>query len=101
LRYRTTKFVRRNALGVGAVTAVSLAIVGGAIGTSMQARRAAREAERTANVRTFLENVFSQADPEHARGDSVTAGEMLDRARTSLDTAFASDLASAPSCSRR
>jgi serine/threonine-protein kinase len=93
--YRIGKFLRRHRLGVAATTAVLLSLVGGLAGTIWQARVAGREAVRATSeaararaAKDFLAGMFTQADPEHARGDSLTAGELLDRAGAGLDSAF-------------
>lgn len=87
--YRVRKFVRRHRIGIVALVAVLLSLVGGLAGTIWQARVAARQATRATAAKEFLAATFTQADPGHALGDSLTAGEMLDRARRGLDTAFA------------
>ncbi|MBC7894369.1 MAG: tetratricopeptide repeat protein [Cytophagaceae bacterium] len=48
----------------------------------------AREAARATAARQFLAGVFRESDPTNARGDSLTAGEMLDRATQRLDSVF-------------
>ncbi|MBK8057203.1 MAG: serine/threonine protein kinase [Gemmatimonadetes bacterium] len=89
-RYRTRKFVARNRVGVGAGAVVALALLAGSAGIAWQARRAGREAARAIAARQFLADVFRESDPAKARGDSLTAGEMLDRATRRLDATFAS-----------
>ncbi|MEP7347436.1 MAG: serine/threonine-protein kinase, partial [Gemmatimonadaceae bacterium] len=87
-RYRSAKFVRRNRVGVVAASLVALSVLGGAAGIAWQARRVAREAARATAARQFLAGVFRESDPANARGDSLTAGEMLDRASKRLETDF-------------
>ncbi len=91
-RYRIGKFVRRHKAGVGAALIVTLALLGGIVSTSLEARRANREAERAnreaerANheaevareVSDLLMRLFEVSDPDQARGNSVTARELLD-----------------------
>ncbi len=88
-RYRTRKFVGRNRVGVGAAALVAMSLVGGTGGIAWQARRAEREAARANAARQFLAGVFRESDPSNARGDSLTAGAMLDRATSRLDSVFA------------
>ena len=87
-RYRSRKFVRRNGVGVGAASLVVLSLIGGTVGIAWQARRAEREAARATAARQFLAGVFRETDPANARGDSLTAGDMLDRAAGRLDSVF-------------
>jgi eukaryotic-like serine/threonine-protein kinase len=85
-RDRLTKFVRRNRVPVTAVTMALLALVAGAgaavIGHT-QARqeqaRAERAAATAAQVTDFLAELFRISDPGEARGNTVTAREVLDR----------------------
>ncbi|MGH7337943.1 MAG: serine/threonine-protein kinase, partial [Myxococcota bacterium] len=95
--YRLKKFVLRHRLGVAAATAVTLSVVGGVAGAIWQARAAAREAERAMSeairataARNFLAGMFTEADPGRTLGDTLTALDLLDRARSRLDSAFSS-----------
>jgi serine/threonine-protein kinase len=95
-RYRTTKFVRRHRIGVAAATAIGLSLVAGFAGTIWQARVAAaqaraalEEAAKQRAVRDFLVQLFQASDPREARGRKLTARELLDRGRRSIDTALA------------
>src|SRR5262249_42204308 len=71
-----------------------------AFGTTMavQARRIAnerdranREAEASKRVSEFMANMFKVFDPSEARGNSVTAREILDRASHEIDPGLAKD----------
>ncbi|MGQ0648442.1 MAG: protein kinase domain-containing protein [Gemmatimonadaceae bacterium] len=95
--YRVKKFVLRHRIGVAAAVAVSLSVVGGATAAIWQARAAAREASRATSEATraiaaknFLSGIFTEADPGRALGDTLTAHDLLDRARVRLDRDFAS-----------
>jgi tetratricopeptide (TPR) repeat protein len=84
--YRTGKFVRRNAVGVGAAAAVFLLALGFVVVTTVQSRRIARERDRAnreaataRRVSDFLVNLFNVSDPSESRGNSVTARELLDK----------------------
>ena len=88
-RYRTRKFVARHRAAVAAATIAVLGLVGGSAGIAWQARVAAREAEHALAARRFLAEMFAESDPYHARGDSLTAGDMLNRAAGRIDATFA------------
>jgi non-specific serine/threonine protein kinase/serine/threonine-protein kinase len=84
--YRTRKFVRRHRLGVSLFAAVVLALAALAVTMTVQAGRIARErdrvrveAETAERVSEFLIDLFEVSDPSEARGNSVTAREILDR----------------------
>ncbi len=90
--YRINKFIRRHKAGVISALAVILALVGGIVGTTLEARRANSEARRAnsearrANseaevarqVSDLLVKLFEVSDPDEARGNSITARELLD-----------------------
>ena len=92
LSYRTTKFVERHWLPVGAVAAAALLIVAFAVTTYEQSQRISAERDRVAQQReraesersraeevsSFLVNLFKLTDPQENRGNQVTARELLD-----------------------
>lgn len=84
--YRIARFARRNRVAVVASAAVAVALVGGLTVSAValvRARRAEalarREAETSREVAAFLTGLFRVSDPSEARGNSVTAREILDR----------------------
>lgn len=85
LRYRAGKFVRRNRLAVAGAALIVLAILAGVTSTVWQARSAAREAARAEAAFRFLVSLFENADPDVARGEAITARELLDRGKAQLD----------------
>ena len=95
-RYRAGKFLRRYRREValaGGVVVLLLALTGWYLGRLADERDLARtEAAKAAEVAGFLQQVFEVSDPEQARGETVTARELLDRAAGRIET----DLASQP-----
>jgi non-specific serine/threonine protein kinase/serine/threonine-protein kinase len=84
--YRAGKFLRRHRFGVA--VAASAAVLMGAFSGIMavQARRIARERDRanqeaqaSQRVTEFLTGLFSVSDPSEAKGNAVTAREILDK----------------------
>jgi len=82
--YRMQKFVRRNRTGVIAAGFVFVAVIAGIFGTTAGMIRAVRaekravvEAETALQVSDFLVDLFEVADPDQARGNSITAREIL------------------------
>ena len=90
--YPTVKFIRRHRVSVAAGLLIALALVGGIVARSLEARRANaearranqeaeranREAESARQVSQFLAGLFSQANPAKQSRD-LTAHELLDR----------------------
>jgi len=84
--YRLSRFARRNRAAVVAGSLVVLTLVAGATVSTIGMVRATRaeaaarqEAERTRQIAAFLTTLFEVSDPGEARGNSITAREILDR----------------------
>jgi serine/threonine protein kinase len=84
--YRVQKFVRRNRLPVAATAAFIVMLLIVTITSAIQAKRIARERDRAdqqvvarQRVVEFLKGLFRVSDPSVARGNAITAREILDR----------------------
>jgi eukaryotic-like serine/threonine-protein kinase len=84
--YRMGKFVRRHRAGVLAAGIVTVTVIASAIlatigfvRASRAERLAAQEAEAARQVADFLVDLFRVSDPGEARGNSLTAREILER----------------------
>jgi serine/threonine protein kinase/tetratricopeptide (TPR) repeat protein len=93
--YRASKFVRRNAVGVAAGTALLLLAVGfGVTMAVLSARvaterdRAEKEAARASAINAFLLDTLGSANPFEGRGRDTTVLEALRAAAAKLETAF-------------
>ena len=82
--YRARKFVVRNKLGVGAATAILVAVVTGAGFAVWQARVARAEQLRTEEVKNFIAGFFRDADPYLNGGKTLTATEILQLGRKKI-----------------
>ncbi|NBC16505.1 MAG: tetratricopeptide repeat protein, partial [Bacteroidetes bacterium] len=86
--YRLRKFVLRHRTGVAVAAAavlVVVALVGYYTARLAQERDAAqREAAKAQQVAGFLESIFATTDPSEARGETVTARELLDAGRARI-----------------
>ncbi|MFA6166926.1 MAG: serine/threonine-protein kinase [Gemmatimonadaceae bacterium] len=97
--YRSWKFVRRHRAGVFAGAVVALAVAASAVVSRvglLRARAAEARAEQEAlaatRVTDFLVELFRVSDPGEARGNAVTARELLERGVEKIGT----DLAEQP-----
>ncbi len=91
--YRAVKFVRRNRTAVVAAGAVAVMLVALAVSMTLQAvsiaqerDRANREAAAAKNVSEFLTGLFKVSDPSEARGNNITARQILDQGVKQIDT---------------
>jgi serine/threonine protein kinase len=110
--YRLGKYLRRNRLGVAIGLGLVLLLSGFSLLQGVELRRTAierdranqerdranqerdranRERDRAARITDFMTGMFKVADPSEARGRSVTAREILDRASQGIQTQLAQD----------
>ncbi|NNE42854.1 MAG: protein kinase, partial [Gemmatimonadetes bacterium] len=87
IRYRAAKFLRRNAVAVGAAVIVLLAVTGAAVVSTVLLFRADaarveadRQRESAEEVGAFLQEMLGNADPYLTAEKDVTVREMVDRA---------------------
>jgi serine/threonine protein kinase len=96
--YRASKFVKRHRFAVAAAAFAATLSIGFAAAMGVQARRIAKErdranrqAEAAQRVADFMKGMFKVSDPSEARGNSITAREILDKASKEIDTGLAKD----------
>jgi serine/threonine-protein kinase len=100
LGYRAGKFVRRHTVAVAAAVALAALLVAFVVAMAVQSARVARERdlaqrERAAaqrerataeQVSAFLVDLFKVSDPSEARGNTITAREVLDKGAARIAT---------------
>ncbi len=96
--YRASKFIRRHRFGVGVAAAAAILLIAFAATMAVQARRIARErdranreAETSKRVSQFMTSMFKVSDPGQARGNSITAREILDKASKDINAGLSKD----------
>jgi eukaryotic-like serine/threonine-protein kinase len=87
--YRARKFARRHRVGVAATAVTLAALLAGLAGTLWQARVATAEAAKARAVTDFLVGVFEGSDPDLAKGQEITARDMLDRGAARIESELA------------
>ena len=96
--YRAAKYIRRHRVGVAVAAALMLLLLAFAIVQTVELRhvaqerdRATRERDRADRITQFMIGMFKISDPSEARGNKVTAREILDKASREIDTGLAQD----------
>jgi eukaryotic-like serine/threonine-protein kinase len=96
--YRAKKYVQRHKFGVTAVSALLLLLIAFGVMQTIELRRitrerdrANRERDRASRVTDFMTGMFKVSDPSEARGNSVTARAILDKASNEIKTGLAKD----------
>ena len=89
--YRLRKYIRRNSAGVVVLAGIFASLIAFVTTQTIQLRRITRERDRADRIAGFMTNMFKVSDPSEARGNSITAREILDRAAGDVDSGLASD----------
>ena len=91
MAYRLRKYIRRNRASVAAGTGILAVLTAFLITQTIQLRRITRERDRADRIADFMTNMFKVSDPSQARGNSITAREILDRAAKDVDSGLTRD----------
>jgi eukaryotic-like serine/threonine-protein kinase len=89
--YRARKYVRRHAVGVSVAVAALVVVAGFASMQAVQLRRVTRERDRADRITEFMTSMFKVSDPSEARGNSITAREILDKSAKEIDAGLTRD----------
>jgi eukaryotic-like serine/threonine-protein kinase len=89
--YRLRKYVQRHKFGVAAAAALLLLLVGFGVMQTIELRRITRERDRADRVTQFMTGMFKVSNPSQARGNTITAREILDKSATDIDKGLAND----------
>ncbi|MEM1204532.1 MAG: serine/threonine-protein kinase [Acidobacteriota bacterium] len=77
--YRTGKWIRRHRALAVALTMAVLALLGGILAASWQAREAQAQRQMAEAAFEFVVGVLKESDPRESGGEEVTARQILDR----------------------
>jgi eukaryotic-like serine/threonine-protein kinase len=96
--YRLRKYTRRHRVAVGVATGLLLLLAAFSILQAVQLRRitqerdrATRERDRASRITDFMTGMFKISDPSQARGNSITAREILDKSSKDIRTGLTKD----------
>ena len=89
--YRLRKYVRRHRVAVAAAAALFLLLSGFAVLQAVQLRRITRERDRANRIADFMTKMFKVSNPSEARGNSVTAREILDKSSRDIESGLSKD----------
>jgi serine/threonine protein kinase len=96
--YLIKKYAARHRVGLAAAGGVVLLVIGFIVTQAIELHRirlerdrANRERDRATRITDFMTSMFKVSDPNEARGNSVTAREILDKASTEIEKGLAKD----------
>jgi len=83
--YRARKYIRRHRLAVTLASVSALLVVIFAVAQAIELRSIRRERDRADRVTDFLTSMFKVSAPSEARGNTITAREILDRSSDEIE----------------
>ncbi len=89
--YRLRKYVSRHAVAAVMVSVVAALLIAFAVTQAVELRRITRERDRADRITQFMTSMFEVSDPGEARGNSITAREILDKSSKEIETSLAKD----------
>jgi non-specific serine/threonine protein kinase/serine/threonine-protein kinase len=91
LSYRMQKYVRRHRYSVAGAGVVIALLMAFALMQNIQLRKTRRERDRADHIAEFMVKMFKVSNPSEARGNSVTAREILDEASKGMESGLSKD----------
>lgn len=89
--YRAGKYVRRHWAGVALLVLGITLLLGFGIAQSVQLRKTRFERDRADQIMGFMTKMFKVSDPSEARGNTVTAREVLDKSSQQIESGIGLD----------
>ena len=89
--YRLRKYVRRHRIIVSAAAVIAGLLIASALVQAVELRRTTQERNRANRVTDFMTSMFRVSNPSEARGNTVTAREILDKASNDIETGLKND----------
>jgi eukaryotic-like serine/threonine-protein kinase len=96
--YRIKKYAARHRISLAAAAGLLLLVIAFVVTQAIQLHRirqerdrANRERDRATRITDFMTGMFKVSDPSEARGNSITARELLDKASADIDTGLTKD----------
>lgn len=96
--YRLRKYTRRHRVALTVAAGLMLLLLAFSVLQAMELRRisrerdrATRERDRATRITDFMTGMFKISDPSEARGNTITAREILDKSSADIKTGLAKD----------
>ncbi|MFY9740480.1 MAG: serine/threonine-protein kinase [Candidatus Sulfotelmatobacter sp.] len=89
--YRASKYVRRHRLGVSVTISAAVVLVGFAVTQAIELRAIRQQRDRADLISRFMTGIFKVSNPSEARGNTITAREILDQGSQQITTSLNND----------
>jgi non-specific serine/threonine protein kinase/serine/threonine-protein kinase len=91
IAYRASKYARRHRVGVSFGVAALVLLIGFAVTQAIELRKIRQQRDRADRMTQFLTGIFKVPNPSEARGNTVTAREILDKASQQIGSNLNND----------
>jgi len=91
LLYRSQKYARRHAAGVAVASGAIVILIALAVMQTVELRKITRERDRADRITQFMTSMFKVSDPSEARGNTITAREILDKSSKEISSGLSRD----------
>jgi serine/threonine protein kinase len=89
--YRSRKYLRRHRLGASVAAGAFALLVGFVVVQTLQLRNTRLQRDRADRITGFMTNIFKVSNPSEARGNSITAREVLDQSSREIEAGVGLD----------
>ena len=89
--YRLRKYIRRNRVAVAVASGAAALLIAFALMQAIDLRRITRERDRADRITEFMTSMFRVSDPSEARGNTITAREILDKSSKEIEGGLTND----------
>lgn len=89
--YRFRKYILRHRAGVVVALGAVIVLLAFVVAQTLELRHTRRERDRADRITKFMTGMFKVSDPSQARGNSITAREILDKSSKEIETDLAKD----------
>jgi serine/threonine protein kinase len=89
--YRIRKYAVRHRIALSAAVALLFVLTAFVVTQAVVLRRITQERDRGTRIIDFMTGIFKVSNPSEARGNTITAREILDKASTDIDTGLTKD----------
>jgi len=89
--YQFRMYLRRHRIAASVAVAMALLLAAFSVVQAVELRRITRERDRADRVTAFMTGMFRVSNPSEARGNAISAREILDRSSAAIDASLAKD----------
>ncbi|MGD1082676.1 MAG: serine/threonine-protein kinase [Candidatus Sulfotelmatobacter sp.] len=89
--YRIRKYAVRHRIALSVAAGLLILLSGFVVAQAVALRRITQERDRATRITNFMTGIFKVSKPSEARGNTITAREILDKASVDINTGLTKD----------